>query len=247
MFKKMICLCLASALCTAFAAYAADVNPYVIGNWESSDSNDSWEVCTWDPAGNTVLTPGVTTGVTLDTAALMVQQDLTVNGGWAWALSVGVNSTEFMEHDILKVDIIRLAADWTPGSGDYWNGIDCRVQGESVSLTDLDNGESWWAPSDGDGVVTAVWDYSALKSSFPANPSWVQFVFAVNAQGYSNSTGIFYLDNARFTSIPEEEALTISKCTVKAGKVVNGAQGCDCFDTSGPAVFPSVSIFTSRS
>ena len=108
MCRKITCLYLALVLGMASFASAADVNPYVIGNWESSDSNDSWDICTWDPNGHPVLTPGIATGVTSGSGALMLQQDLTVNGGWGWTLILGVNPAEFMAHDILKIDITRL-------------------------------------------------------------------------------------------------------------------------------------------
>jgi hypothetical protein len=199
------------------AIYAT--SDYLIGNWESPDSNDGWTKCTWDPNIAPVLTPGVATGVTLGSGALKLVADLTKNGGWGWALLVSVDAAQFQAHDTFKLDITRLANEWTPpGSGSYWNGINFRVNSDTNGLVNLGEGESWWAPSDGNGPVTASWDYSSIKAGVGSSPLYLQFVFAVNAQHYVNTTGTFYLDNARLVKTPQPAALTIKKCKVTAGK-----------------------------
>jgi hypothetical protein len=201
-----------------FNVYASD---YIMGNWESSDSNDSWTTCSsWGYFGNTILRPGVATGVTLGSGALKLEQDLTVNGGWSWSMMVNVSAAQFQSHDTFKLDITRLVSDWTPpGSGHYWNGLELYVNsnvfGEPCSLGDSD---SWWSPASGDGSITASWDYSSIKAVVGSSPSYLQFVIAVNAQHYLNTSGIFYLDNARLVRTPQPAAITIAKCTVTAGK-----------------------------
>jgi hypothetical protein len=225
MCGKLICLCLASMLSMAVNVYASD---YQMGNWESSDSNDGWSASTWDPNGHAVLIPGVAEGVTLDSGALKLDIDLTQNGGWSWVLIVYVNAAQFQAHDTFKLDITRLVSDWTPpGSGSYWNGFDLRANSDTTGLVDLGS-QGWWSPSDGNGPVTASWDYSSIKAGVGSNPAYLQFVFAVNAQHYVNTTGIFYLDNARLVRTPQSAAITIKKCTVTAGKT----QGQDSNDIS---------------
>jgi hypothetical protein len=211
MFKKQIHLCLAIALGMACVAYAGD---FKIGNWENPVNNDDWTTCEgWGNYGNTVLTPGVTTGITLGKGALKVENDL----GWYWGIKVYVNPDQFHKNNVFKLDITRLAADWTVSGEPNWNALDFRIQGQGVSFQDLNDGGSWWSPSDGDGTITATWDYSAYKDLFPKNPSWVEFVIAFNNTGYTNPNGrgIFYLDNARLSISAAETS--IEKCVIKAG------------------------------
>jgi hypothetical protein len=124
---------------------------------------------------------------------------------------VGVNPADFKAHDTFKLDITRLANEWTPPGepNAYWNGIDMRIQGDGVSLEDLDNDNSWWSPANGDNPITAAWNYAAVRDMFGPNPGWVQFIFAVNAQHYLNPVGHFYLDNARLTGVPEPATIAL--------------------------------------
>jgi hypothetical protein len=224
MCGKLI-LCLALVLSMSLNVYASD---YVFGNWENTDSNEGWAKCTWGPNSPPTLTPGVTThGVTLGTGALKMEADITINGGWAWVLIVNVDPAQFQSHDTFKLDITRLVSDWEPNEDvSYWNSLQVRVNSNTSGLVDLGNGNSWWAPADGDDPKTGSWDYSAVKAAVGASPSYLQFVIAINAQYYLNSTGIFYLDNARLVRTPQPAAITIKKCTVTAGKT----QGADSED-----------------
>ncbi len=226
MFKKQIHLCLAIALGMACVACAGD---YKIGNWEKSGINDDWTTCEgWGNYGNTVLTTGVTTGVTSGKGALKVENDL----GWYWGIKVYVNPAQFQKNNVFKIDITRLAADWTLSGEPNWNGLDLRIHGQGVSFQDLGDGNSWWSPSDGDGTITATWDYSAYKDLFPKNPSWVEFVIAFNNTGYANPSGrgTLYLDNARLAMSSSDTS--IEKCVIKAGKTQYAELGPEDDDAS---------------
>jgi hypothetical protein len=226
MFRKQIHLCLAIALGMACATYAGD---YKIGCWEKSGKYDDWTTCEgWGNYGNTVLTPGVTTGVTLGKGALKVENDL----GWYWGIKVYVNPAQFQKNNVFKIDITRLAADWTLSGEPNWNGLDFRIHGQGVSFEDFNDGNSWWSPSDGDGPITATWDYSDYKDLFPKNQSWVEFVIAFDNKGYTNPSGrgTFYLDNARLAIDTSETS--IEKCIIKAGKTQYAELGPEDDDVS---------------
>ncbi len=220
MFRNLISICIVLFLGLTTVANATE--DYVLGNWESPDSNDGWSVCDWSPDGNTVLTPGVATGATLDSNALKVENDF----GFKWALIVDVNVAEFQAHDAFTMDITRLSNEWTFGGSGY-NGIDFRINSDTSGLVDLGNDNSWWSPPDGNSAITRSWDYSAYKDSVGDSPSYLQFIFATSNSGYTGTQGIFYLDNAKL--VREDETITIEKCKVKAGKT----QGEDMFIASG--------------
>ncbi len=169
---------------------------YVIGDWETD--LEGWAACGWDPPANSVLTPGVATGATLGSGALMMEADL----GWKWALIVSVDVTQFLAHNTFEMDITRLPGEWD-FSGSGWNGIDFRINSDTGGLVDLDNDNSWWSPPDGDGAVTASWDYSSYKEAMGSNPGFVEFLFITNNSGYNGTQGIYYLDNARLAD-PDE-------------------------------------------
>jgi hypothetical protein len=235
-FVKQIHLCLVIVLGISSVTCAGD---YQIGSWEKSGKNDNWTTCAdWGNYGNTALAPGVTTGITSGKGALKVENDL----GWYWGIKVYVNPAQFHKNNVFKLDITRLAADWTLSGEPNWNGLDLRIHGQSVSFQDLGDGNSWWLPSDGDGSITATWDYSAYKDLFPNNQSWIEFVIAFNNKGYMNPNGrgTLYLDNARLAI--SSSGSSITNCIIKAGKTQYAEEGPedddvnkmrDSFDISG--------------
>ena len=104
--------------------------------------------------------------------------------------------------------------------------LTCASTAIQADWWNLGDGESWWDPNDGNEPVTASWDYSSVKAAVGSSPSYLQFVIAMNAQHYLNTTGIFYFDNARLVRTPQPAALTIAKCKVTPGKT----QGADSDD-----------------
>ncbi len=183
----------------------------VIGNWED-DSLDGWEICTFSPEGNTVLTPGDTNGVTLDSGSLKMVNDL---GEYKFALIFNLQNNDladdFFANHTFMLDVTRLASEWTI-SGSNYNGLKLIVNSDA-GWDDLGNDiGSYWSPSEGDVTLTASWDYSAIKAELdPETTTYVEFIIVTTNNGYSDG-GIYYLDNARlFGSVfahdpdPEDE------------------------------------------
>jgi hypothetical protein len=192
MSKKLIYLVsLIFVLALVTASYGDDV----IGNWED-DSLDGWEICTFDPPGNTVLTPGHTTGVTLGSGSLKMVNDL----GWKFAIILSLMGNdltdEFFANNTFSIDITRLADEWTRGTGDHWSGLVLIINSDA-GWDDVGVDDSWWSSEDGDVTLTASWNYSEHKAQL-TNPNYLEFVIVTNTGAYTDG-GIWYLDNARFS------------------------------------------------
>lgn len=200
----------------AFALVSTSYGETVIGDWESSP--DDW--IDWgnkksidDPCNMPVRTDGRagyqyegTLGITLNDVSLHV-----THSGWGQSLAIKLQDAghvaDFMANDTLEIDYTVAA-----GTAGGWNEI------YTVSLNYDDGGDGVWVDLDaikpahhydfwpGSPVrtTTVTWDYSSHLASVIPNPSFVEFIFALND---GDGQPEFYFDNAKLTPEPATIAL----------------------------------------
>jgi hypothetical protein len=197
MRRGLICLLLL-IMATASNGFA-DV---VIGDWE--DNNDGWvdwqggsPISISDPTLSSRYSYSTTTGVTLHNYSLVV----TGLTGWTQCLTIQLQNTghisDFMANRVLLIDYSVAA-----GTVGGWNEIyTVSLNAESYGWHDLGSQPlqhfNFWNGSPARTATVAI-DYSSTLASIPANPGWVEFIFALNSD--STNPHEFYFDNARFVT-----------------------------------------------
>lgn len=231
-FGKRAIACLILVLGLVSTGYG-DV---ILGDWESADSNDDWIPGIGD--ANAILVPASTKGVTLGSGSLKVTPSAT---GDYWILEWEGSPLDLTDA-YLQFDLTMVASEWPVGvwtkvadkiainsngtSGwKEWSNLAVATDRDTGDATGLDWGR-WW---DGEPDVNKT--YSLDVSDYDATGAAYMQIH-ISTQGYG---GTFYFDNARLVT-PD---MIISKCKVKAGKVVDGNQGNDAIDFSGIASFPA--------
>jgi hypothetical protein len=192
----------------------------VIGNWESSDSNDNWGS---GEEGSPVLVPDSTTGVTKGNGSLSV----TTNGGY-WCLQWNAPTVpSTLVGAQIQFDLTMVASEWagwtkvadkiainSNGASGWkeWNNLATAIDRDTGLPTSLD-----WGPWAGDANKTYSLDISDYDLT---GATWFQIKIAV--QG-GDGAGHFYFDNALITKThPTPPRLHVSGNTIKdpSGNVV---------------------------
>lgn len=208
MKKLIVCFVLVALSMPAYAVT-------VIGDWEQS--SDGWS--DWIEYGNGKLVSDPlnmpskysysTIGATSGHYSLHVAQS-----GWCQNLSLDFGPAghiaDFMANTKFSVDV-------TVPADQFGTGGWCEIYALSINA----QGYGWhdqmpvptyhwdyWAGV-GQRTATITWDYSAAKAQMPANPYYLQFVFATCSDGKHND---FYFDNARLfgaTTVPEPATIAM--------------------------------------
>lgn len=207
MKKFIICLTILAAL---NAAALADV---LLGSWENAP--DGW--IDWGNKESVDSATNMPSKYQYDTiGATEGSQSLhMIKSGWNQNLAIGLNynqRVQFMAHNKFKIDITVPAdvvggEDGTDGYAQIYNfTINAEGYGWHDQFTSVPLNFYFWEGS-GQRTATLEVDYSAIKSSMPAIPGYVELVFATNS---SSNRGNFYFDNARLTDpIPEPATIAL--------------------------------------
>ena len=230
--------CLALILGFASTGYG-DI---ILGNWESSDSNDSWVAGSDDP--NAILIPDSNIGVTLGSGSLKLKP---VADGAYWRIA-WAGSPLTLTDSSLRFDLTMVASEWpsmpwtkvadkiainsdvnqndgTIGTGGGWkeySNLAVATNRDTNEASSLD-----WGAWSGDANKTYTLDVNDYDAT---GATWMQIAVSVQ-DGDVVSGGNFYFDNFRLVT----PAMVVSKCTVTAGKV----QGEDAFTASGTVTLPA--------
>ncbi len=207
MKRSIVCVVIVIAL--SMPVYATTI----IGDWEQSP--DGW--IDWIEYGNnqSVADPlnmpsryeyEPTIGVTLNDWSLHVKQS-----GWNQNLSIRLQNAghvaDFMADTIFAIDVTVPADSFGTGGWCeiYALSLNASYYGWNDQLPVPAYHWDYWTGSP-QRMVTLMWDYSAAKEKIPANPSYVELIFATNSDGIHND---FYFDNARLVSTPEPATIAI--------------------------------------
>ena len=190
------------SICLMVAVMSIPASAVVIGDWESG--LDGW--IDWS-GGSGTLTPGATAGVTLGSGSLRVDQS-----GWGQTLAIKLQDNglvgDFLANSIFSIDVSVAANDGTV-TGGYSQVYAVSMNAEGAGWQDVASGTPvnfyWWEGS-GERTETLTIDYSAYKAAVPANPGWVEIIFALNTGGGAPTD--MYFDNAQLT-VPEPATLSV--------------------------------------
>jgi hypothetical protein len=187
----------------------------VIGNWENN-TGDGWgawisnNVVPANPLPIT-LANGVTysqgtIGATLGSSSLHMAQ-----AGWGQSLAISLNSgqtADLMTHNTFSIDMTVAANDGTI-TGGYTQIYSVAMNASGPGYTNVASGTPlnfyWWAGS-GQRTSTLNVDYTAFRNAMTSS-SWAQIIITFNTGG--GAPPDFYLDNARFTGIPEPATMAL--------------------------------------
>ncbi|MDD5326472.1 MAG: PEP-CTERM sorting domain-containing protein [Phycisphaerae bacterium] len=209
MCKKLTFIVLALAL--ASTSYG-----YIIGDWEG-ESMDDWTASDWGPAGNPQMYPGQDVGVTLNEGSLLVYGPIGPNTLY-WQISLNLQIPDnptaraaMAANNALLIDVTRPAQYWTEDTDPCTptvNDMQIKIQGGGPNgsvareLTGL-------CPWDGtDATQTICIYYGGSWTGTPDGGWWCQIHLATAVEGYS-AGGRWYLDNARFETIPEPMTIAL--------------------------------------
>jgi hypothetical protein len=228
--------CLALMLGFASTGYG-DI---ILGNWESSDSNDGWVPGADDP--NAILVPDSNIGVTLGQGSLKLKPvaQKVPSGAYDayWRLQWS-GSPLVLTDASLRFDVTMVASEWPsqpwtkiadkiainsngPSGWKEYDNITVATNRDTGEASSLDWGA--WAGNANKTFTLDVNDYDATGATY------MQIVVSVQDNNVVDG-GNFYFDNFRLVT----PAMIVSKCKVTAGKV----QGEDAFTASGTVVLPA--------
>jgi len=183
----LICLVLVCAL-------ASTTYGVVIGDFENE--MDGWAVVTGDAA---VTSTYSTTGVTLNEHSLRL---VVPDGGYILCLTYNIPGQDmtdaFRKAQKISVDVTRLAAEWTPESGDRHGGLHMVVNagGDGWDFWGDVGYEGWWDPEwVGDNTQTVTWDYSEWLPQIQWDNIWWLELFLISNYDDYTTGGVYYLDN----------------------------------------------------
>ncbi|HBG26451.1 MAG: hypothetical protein A2Y10_09945 [Planctomycetes bacterium GWF2_41_51] len=204
MKKFILCLTILAALNTAALA---DV---MLGSWEGV--TDGW--IDWSGShpsiGDATMMPSkyqyATIGATAGSQSLRLIKD-----GWNQNLALGMDYNQrvaFMANTKFAIDVTVPADIAGDGANDgyaqiYNVTINAEGYGWHDQFTSVPLNFYFWDGS-GERTATLEIDYSAIKSSMPAIPGYIEIIIATNS---STGRGNFYFDNARL--IPEPVTLAL--------------------------------------
>ena len=186
----------------------------VIGDWEGTP--DGWIDWTDDQLSidDPSLMPGkyeyAMYGATLGSQSIKFS-DLGGNS----TLTIKLNSTQraaFLANDIFSIDLSVAADTLGVGGSAKIEKIIINADGIGWNATTVDQGFSFSSNGSSAASMTVTFDYSALKASIPASPTYLNIILRTDglcATGSSDDVD-FYFDNAQLLSAdpPEPPACT---------------------------------------
>ena len=187
----------------------------VIGDFE--DSMDGWK-----PANAGIQTGFSTNGATLNQKSIWIETP--EGNGDALVLDLVANNLveEFRNNLKVSFDVTRLLSEWVEVDSTWCElTMDVRAgsneEGGTWVYREGMAGSATWTIEYGDGVMSAVYDYSLAHNQIDYdNLEYLELIFMTNWGGYSPG-GVYYIDNvqmfgggAAYDPIPADGEKSIS-------------------------------------
>jgi hypothetical protein len=245
---SIVVACLALVLGFASTGYG-DI---ILGNWESSDSNDGWGPGGDDP--NAILIPDSNIGVTLGHGSLKLKPaaQKVPSGAYDayWRLQWSGSPLDLTDVS-LQFDVTMIVSEWPtspwtkiadkiainsdgPSGWKEYSNLAVATNRNTGAPASLEWGT--WDPLVADSNRTITLDVSDYDAT---GATWMQIAVSVQDNDVVNG-GNFYFDNFRLVT----PAMIVSKCTVTAGKTQYMEDGDyndmkDTFTVSGTVALPT--------
>jgi hypothetical protein len=178
----------------------------IIGNWEQS--SDGWiNAATGKPVGSDPLDNTFrfsTNGVTLGQYSLQWTQSGTSAGMYLPLQNSNGLINAFLANTRMSIDVSAPPEATMTGYSSLYS-LAINADGAGYQTMQPTPAYVFGFPSSNFRTVTITWDYSALLSSIPANPTYIELILTVNND--PNHT-VLYLDDARL-SVPEPGCFAI--------------------------------------